>query len=149
MGVQPNMTRVSIKRKLGGMFPPRDHWSNSKGHISALVKGGKVCAYGESSLGGRPCCASFRGRSCHSEMSVLKYIQSNKFHDKRKIRKYTIWNIRWTKQGQIMNSKPCVHCQKVLLHIGINKIVFSTDHGYFIKTTLASLTCQLSSGYRY
>ena len=141
------MAQVFIKHRLTGLFPP-DEWDNPKRHISALVKGGKVLAYGESSLGGRPYCTTIRGRSCHSEMSVLKYISSD-LKNKRKVGKYTIWNVRWSRSGKLVNSKPCHHCQKVLLGVGIKNIVFSTNSGIFIKTKLAELDCQSSSGFRY
>jgi deoxycytidylate deaminase len=141
------MTQVPIKYKLVGLFPGTN-WDNPRRHISALVKGGKVFAYGESSLGGKPYCATDRGRSCHSEMSVLKFIGPD-LNNKRKLGKYTIWNIRWTRNGEIVNSKPCHHCQQVLMRIGIKNIVFSTSKGVFIKTKLAHLNCKLSSGFRY
>ena len=141
------MTQVFIKHRFIGLLP-RDGWDNPKRHISALVKGGKVFAYGESSLGGKPYCTAIRGRSCHSEMSVLKYM-GNDLNNKRKASKYTIWNARWTRDGTLVNPKPCLHCQQVLMRIGIKTIVFSTSKGIFIKTKLADLTCQLSSGFRY
>jgi tRNA(Arg) A34 adenosine deaminase TadA len=141
------MTNVIIKNRIVGLLP-YDGWDNPKRHISALVKGGKVFAYGESTLGGRPYCASVRGRSCHSEMTVLKYIGKD-LTNKRKISKYTLWNARWTRNGDLVNSKPCLHCQEVLLRIGIKNIIFSTSKGVFIKTKLASLNCNLSSGYTY
>lgn len=142
-----SMTQVTIKHRFVGLFPS-DDWNNPTRHISALVKGGKVVAYGESSLGGRPYCTATRGRSCHSEMSVLKYI-GTELNNKRKVSKYTIWNARWTRNGDLVNSKPCRHCQQVLLQVGIKNIVFSTSAGVFVKTKLALLDCQLSSGFRY
>jgi hypothetical protein len=141
------MAQVSIKNKLLGLFPSED-WDNPKRHISALVKGGKVFAYAESSLGGKLYCASVRGRSCHSEMTVLKFI-GPVLGNKRKVSKYTMWNIRWSRNGDIVNSKPCSHCQKVMLDIGIKTVVFSTSNGIFVKSKLAHLNCQLSSGYTY
>ncbi len=136
-----------IKNKFLGLVPD-NNWTNTKRHMSALVKGGKVVAYGESTLAGKPFCADFRGRSCHSEMSVLKYINS-KIGNKRKISKYTIWNARWTRNGQLVNSKPCYHCQQVLMRIGIKNVVFSTNDGVFVKSKLCNLNCNLSSGFRY
>ena len=140
------MTQVPFKHKLSGLIPS-PHWKNPKRHISALVKGGKILAYGESSLGGTPYFITDRGRSCHSEMSVLKCINSN-IKNRRKLGKCTLWNIRWTRKGDIVNSKPCLHCQKTLIRIGVKNIVFSTDDGTFVKAKLASLQCYPSSGYR-
>ena len=141
------MTQVFIKPRFTGLLP-REDWNNPKRHISALIKGGKVVAYGESSLGGRPYCASVRGRSCHSEMTVLKYI-SSELSNKRKVGKYTVWNARWSRDGKLVGAKPCRHCQQVLLRVGIKNIVFSTSKGIFIKSKLAELKCQLSSGSTY
>lgn len=141
------MSEISIKHSLFGLLP-RDEWTNAKRHISALVKGGKVVAYGESSLGGKPYCAKVLGRSCHSEMSVLKFI-SSKLNNKRKVSKYTIWNARWTRNEKLVDSKPCLHCQQVLLRIGIKNIVFSTNKGVFVKSKLSDLVCYPSSGFRY
>ena len=141
------MTEVCIKNKFTGLLPI-DNWKNPKRHISALIKGGKVVAYAESSLGGRPYCSKILGRSCHSEMSVLKYI-SPKLNYKRKVSKYTIWNARWNRNGKLVNSKPCLHCQQVLIRVGIKNIVFSTNEGVFIKSKLSTLHCNVSSGFRH
>jgi len=135
--------QVQINKKLSGLFPEED-WKNPKGHISALVKGGKVIAYAECSLAGTPPYCD-RGRSCHSEIALLKYIN---IADKRKIAKYTIWNIRWSKEGKIMNSKPCLNCQKTLVEVGVKNIVFSSQDGQFYKGKLECLDCSPSSGNR-
>tara|TARA_Y100000389_G_scaffold128244_1_gene125647 strand:+ start:2276 stop:2695 length:420 start_codon:yes stop_codon:yes gene_type:complete len=137
------MQQVRVNKKLTGLFPD-EHWKNPKGHISALVKGGKVVAYAECSLAGTPPYCH-RGRSCHSEIALLKYINTD---DKRKISKYTIWNIRWSKDGKILNSKPCLDCQKTLIEIGVKTIVFSKEDGNFYKDKLQCLVCTPSSGNR-
>ena len=188
------MTQVSIKQKFTCLFPAED-WSNPKRHISALIKGGKVVACAESSLGGK---LSYhrgkkshykgivgvrrreeqrkyktkvknmngkkvytgneevnnnynifhRGRSCHSEISVLKLMGSTLWN-RRKISKYTLWNIRWSRNGEIVNSKPCLQCKQVLLQVGIKDVVFSTSQGIFIKANLFQLKCHKSSGFTY
>ena len=141
------MIHAPIKTKFGRLFP-EEGWDNPKRHISVLVKGGKIFAYGESSLGGKPRCAAYRGRSCHSEMSVLKLIKTE-LGNKRKVRKYTLWNVRWDRNGDLANSKPCLHCQQVLLQVGIRKVVYSTKEGKFNKRRLDRLHCELSSGFKY
>jgi hypothetical protein len=138
---------VFMKKKLSGLRPD-NKWSNKKGHLSALVKGGKVIAYSECSLAGNSYYSNIRGRSCHSEIGLLTAGKLN-IKNKRQISKYTIWNIRWDKNGEIKNSKPCLNCQQILLNIGIKKIVFSTDGGIFKKNKLSELLCVKSSGYRY
>ena len=141
------MAEVCIRCRHSRLVPG-DDWNNPKRHISALVKGGKIVAQAESTLGGRPICSTILGRSCHAEMSVLKLI-SSKLGNKRKLAKYTMWNARWTRNGDLANAKPCLHCQQVLIRIGIKNIVFSTNQGVFIKSKLSQLDCHLSSGYRY
>ena len=138
------MIDVHFNHKLSGLIPP-EGWKNPKGHLSALVKGGKVIGYGESNLGGVPKICTNRGSSCHSEMEVLKYITTT---DKRKLSKYVIWNIRWSKGGNILNSKPCLHCQKAMINQGITTIVFSTQDGKFEKYRLDELICKPSTGFR-
>ena len=126
---------IHLSKKFPGLIPPEE-WKNPKGHLSALTKGGKVIAYGESNLGGVPRFCAHRGQSCHSEMEVLKYIQTE---DKRKIRKYVMWNIRWTKNGDIVNSKPCIHCintiKKTLKYKNytLKKFWYTDESGNFIK----------------
>jgi len=135
---------IHLYKKLSVLIPP-DDWTNPKGHISALTKGGKVIAYGESNLGGVPKFCSSRGSSCHSEMDALKYIQTD---NKRKLRKYVMWNIRWTKNGEIANSKPCINCQKALIDIGIQTIIYSNQDGKFEKSRIDQLICKPSSGFK-
>jgi hypothetical protein len=137
------MQKVSINKKLSGLFPD-ENWNNPRRHISALMKGGKVIAYSECSLAGTPSYCH-RGKSCHSEIGLLKYIDVN---DRRKVSKYTIWNIRWSKDGKIMNSKPCLNCKNTLIEVGIKNIVFSAEDGHFYKNKLENLECSLSSGNR-
>tara|TARA_B100001996_G_scaffold135897_1_gene103457 strand:- start:55 stop:474 length:420 start_codon:yes stop_codon:yes gene_type:complete len=133
---------VRLNKKLSGLCPP-DDWTNPKRHISALTKGGKVIAYGESSLGGASKFSPNRGKSCHSEIAVLKQLGTE---DRRKMSKYTIWNIRWSRDGRVVSSKPCINCQRVLMECGVKTIVFSTQDGKFIKDRLENLVCKPSSG---
>lgn len=127
------------KKLISGGFNPPDNWENPKRHISALTKGGKVIVYGENNLGGVPKICSSRGSSCHSEMEVMKYLTTN---DPRKIRKYIMWNIRWSKKGTIVCSKPCYACQQAMLDMGLTTIVFSTQDGTFEKCRIDSLVCK-------
>ena len=139
------MTRICLEKKMPGLIPGHD-WSHPNGHKSALTKGGKVIAYGESNLGGTPNVTCARGASCHSEMTVLKHIPTT---DRRKVKKYIIWNVRWSKNGEIINSKPCLNCQQTMLDMGLTTIVFSTPEGLFEKSKLADLVCRPSWGFRH
>ncbi len=120
--------------------------NNSKGHVSLLVKGGKIVSIGESTLAGRLPGTIFLGRSCHAEMAALKILGRHRLKNTRKLKKYEIWNIRWTREGKVTNSKPCYHCQQSLLKLGITTIVFSTSKGTFVRRKLHDLKCKISSG---
>ena len=136
--------KVNFKVKLVGLIPD-DKWDSKKRHLSALIKGGKVVRYSHCKLSGVPNCCNTRGRSCHSEMEVIKpFVLKNK-----DMSKYTIWNIRWTRKGEIVNSCPCYHCQQTLLKIGLTDVVYSCDDGTFEKVDLRKMKCNVSSGYRY
>ena len=139
------MTKICLEKKMPGLIPGHN-WVHHNGHKSALTKGGKVIAYGESNLSGAPNVTCSRGASCHSEMSVLKCIPTT---DKRKVRKYIIWNVRWSKNGEIINSKPCINCQQTMLDMGLTTVVFSTADGLFVKSKLSDLVCKPSSGFRH
>lgn len=127
------------KKLICSAFNPPEDWKNPKGHISALTKGGKIVAIGENNLGGFPNICSNKISSCHSEMEVLKYLNTD---DPRKIRKYIMWNIRWSKKGTIVCSKPCYACQQAMLKKGLTTIVFSTHDGTFEKCRIDTLVCK-------
>ena len=82
-------------------------------------------------------------------MSFQMAIKADVCGDKRKMSKYTIWDIRWSRDGKVVCSKPCINCQRALLGVGINNIIFSTEDGRFIKDKLSNLVCKPSSGGTY
>jgi deoxycytidylate deaminase len=130
---------VALHKKLISGFNIPDKWVNPHRHISALTKGGKVIAYGENNLGGVPKICYTRGNSCHSEMEVLKSIETE---PSRKMKKYIMWNIRWSRDGKIVCSKPCYACKQAMLNMGLTTIVFSTQYGTFEKSRIDSLVCK-------
>lgn len=137
--------QVPFKNKLSGLNPKKS-LEGTRGHISALVKGGNIIGYAESSLAGKSKFCRKEGRSCHAEIALLKYLKDVR---PSKMHKYTIWNIRWTKEGNIANSKPCSNCQRTLMSAGIRTIIYSTDEGVFMKNRLMCVECSASSGFRY
>jgi hypothetical protein len=53
---------------------------------------------------------------------------------KRKIEsKLNIVNVRFSRDGEIKNSKCCSLCAKVLHRFGIKEVIYSTDNGNFVK----------------
>ena len=47
-------------------------------------------------------------------------------------KKIIIYIVRSDRHGEIKDSAPCVDCMKVILGLGIKKIVYSTSDGKFI-----------------
>jgi deoxycytidylate deaminase len=141
---------INPRPKLGGLFnySKWDDPTQVHRHRSALVKGGKILVCSEPTLGGVPDICRERGRSCHAEMNLIK--QYSGTFKSRKMAKYEVWIVRWDKQGNLVNSQPCLHCRNSLLALGIHRIVFSNKQGSFVKADLRDLdTCKLSSGARY
>jgi len=67
----------------------------------------------------------------HSEVQALACIRKIK---KRKIEsKLNIVNVRFSRDGEIKNSKCCSLCAKVLHRFGIKEVIYSTDTGNFVK----------------
>jgi hypothetical protein len=67
----------------------------------------------------------------HSEVQALACIRKIK---KRKIEsKINIVNVRFSREGEIKNSKCCSLCAKVLHRFGIKEVIYSTDKGNFVK----------------
>jgi len=67
----------------------------------------------------------------HSEVQALACIRKIK---KRKIEsKLNIVNVRFSRDGEIKNSKCCSLCAKVLHRFGIKEVIYSTDKGNFVK----------------
>lgn len=66
----------------------------------------------------------------HSEVQALACIRKIK---KRKIETINIVNVRFSRDGEIKNSKCCSLCAKVLHRFGIKEVIYSTDNGNFVK----------------
>lgn len=76
--------------------------------------------------------------SFHAEMDAIfrflgslprsKDIYSQK--TRKKLRSITLVVIRRTREGQIVDSKPCFHCLQTIRRIGIRKIIYSTPTGH-------------------
>jgi tRNA(Arg) A34 adenosine deaminase TadA len=81
----------------------------------------------------------------HSEVQALACIRKIK---KRKIYNITIINVRFSREGQITNSKCCRLCAKVLYRFGVKNIIYSTEEGKFVKEKIDKImeTALLSKG---
>ena len=47
-------------------------------------------------------------------------------------KKITLYIVRSDRHGEIKDSAPCVDCMKVILALGIKKIIYSNNEGKFI-----------------
>ena len=64
-----------------------DELKSSYRHRVALVKGGHVLGYGESSLGGCRYLTGHLGRSCHAEVNACKSLSADFRANPRKVAK--------------------------------------------------------------
>jgi len=81
----------------------------------------------------------------HSEVQALACIRKIK---KRKIENISIINVRFSREGEIKNSKCCSLCAKVLQRFGIKEVIYSTEEGKFVKEKIDKImeTALLSKG---
>lgn len=66
---------------------------------------------------------NYRWPTVHSELSSILNYDGN-------FNKVYMVNIRISKGGRILIAKPCKHCQELLLHYGIDKVIYSTEFGF-------------------
>jgi hypothetical protein len=80
----------------------------------------------------------------HSEIRAFSLLKKTLMKE-RKINSIKIINFRLNNSGEVKNSKPCKACAKVLERLGVSEIIYSDDHGRFIKDKLKNLQTQYSS----
>ena len=56
----------------------------------------------------------------------------------RDINRFTLFNVRVDKYGNIKLSKPCKDCQKLLYHFNVKRIYYSNEQGFFEEMEIAS-----------
>jgi len=115
-------------------------------HGCVAVASGKVVArgynnyrtYSKDGLIGSSC-------SCHAEIDVLR-----KCLKKNIRKKITIYIVRISTNGkEIMSSMPCIECANKMKLFNIRSIIYSSDNGTMIKTTLSTYNAtHYSSGYK-
>lgn len=66
--------------------------------------------------------------------------------NRKKLRSITLVVIRRTREGQIVDSKPCFHCLQTIRRIGIRKIIYSTPTGdlHFVKSNDTTINAQIT-----
>lgn len=60
----------------------------------------------------------------HSELSAIL-----NFNDLQNSHKYSFLNLRFN-TGELDLARPCPNCQRLLVHYGFNRVVYSTSEGF-------------------
>jgi len=103
-------------------------------HFSGIYKNGKPLYHGcnhlRNSYNGNCICFS-----THAEIDVLhkvlKRCKLQLFKDIIDLSNYTIVVLRFGKNGNLRNSRPCNNCLDTMTKYRIKKILYSTDDGNF------------------
>ena len=66
-----------------------------------------------------------------------------------KARRVVVYSVRYDKEGNLTNAKPCCHCTKFLRRLGMKSCVYSDENGGLVSCKLSDLSSNLSSGNRY
>ena len=107
----------------------KDEPKNIK-HVTFVLNRGTVICYGiNKPHKTSPLAKKFGHRSSciHSELAaILKFP-----HAPKELRKYTFVNIRVMANGSIGMSKPCKHCQLLLMAFGIKNVWWTNKVGEF------------------
>ena len=119
-------------------------------HYSGIYRNGKKMFTGSNSLRN-----SYNGEcicySTHAEMDVLYKIlkqQKTKVKNIIDLSNYIIIVIRFGKDGNLKNSRPCNHCLETMTKYRIKKILYSNDDGIIISEKPESMEhCHISSGW--
>ena len=113
-------------------------------HYAAIVKSGKILSIGKSGLAG---CSKICKHAItrHAEMDAI-----NRIRDKNRIKRSTIWSLRWKKDingnYSLANAKPCLYCQQLALNNGIKTVCYSNDEGKIEKCNISDLNTKLTAG---
>lgn len=96
------------------------------GHFSFLVKKNSIDSVGWNNKGKTHTIAyklNYKYPTIHSELAcILNYNKNPSKH-------YMV-NIRIGKSGNVLLSKPCKNCRRLLKHYNISKVIYSTDFGF-------------------
>lgn len=63
----------------------------------------------------------------HAEFDAIMKSREN-------LRNCSIYVYRETKDGSLGNSRPCIYCLELLRKYGINKMYFTSEHGYEMES---------------
>lgn len=101
-------------------------------HVSLITQRNIILAVAENlenKTDSEAALAGYYAGKQHSEFRVLK--QLGVWHQS-----YDFYNVRCNKNGEIVGSRPCARCQKLLRRYGINSVIFTNDEGFFEELPL-------------
>ena len=104
------------------------HWR----HYSFLIRKNAIHSIGwNQPWKTHPLCKRFGHKfSCiHSEVHCVTKLDV----PVNKLYKYTMVNVRLDKNGLVRMSKPCGHCQDLLLAFNVGEVWYSTNNGDFAQ----------------
>jgi len=73
----------------------------------------------------------------------------NKVKDKSRLRKASIWSLRWKKvdnEWVLGNAKPCHYCRSLMIKWGIKTVYYSDDNGIIQKENINQMKSKLTTG---
>jgi len=73
----------------------------------------------------------------------------NKIKDKKKLKKASLWSIRYKKvNGKYIlgNAKPCIHCKQLAIKYGIKNVFYTDNEGCIQKENINNLNSKLTMG---
>ena len=119
-------------------------------HYSGIYRNGKKlyigCNHLRNSYNNECICYS-----THAEMDVLHKVLKkckNNFKDNIDLSDYSIVVVRFGKDGNLRNSRPCNHCLEVMVRYRIKKILYSKDDGTIANEKPETMEqCHVSSGW--
>lgn len=115
-------------------------------HISAILLNKKCITKFHYNYRRYKVCGICTG-TIHAEMNALKELLFNSgktfsSENVRKFSKYSIVVLRVNKKGELLNSKPCLHCLTTLKSFNINKVYYSNNDGKIDEKKIKKLTTE-------
>ncbi len=117
-------------------------------HGAIVVSGGKIVSKAYNSYAP---VYKFNGinnhkGSGHAEANALKEYYKNIRGNARRKNKYMlrskidIYVVRVNRLGELMNSKPCYHCTRMLKMLGIRRVYYSDNNGNIVCERVSELS---------
>lgn len=105
---------------------------NKSRHCSIICKGKKIIATGINYENRTHPLSNKIGNTVHSELAAIMSIR----HFEWDFRKFTLFNVRFNRFNEVVNSKPCSWCEKLILAYEIKDVYFTNNVGEFEKWNL-------------